>query len=177
VAPPHDGSSAHVLYYNIVLFLTTAEPVASDGPPSAWRVLAFPGQNIAFTIQHATVLVCPSERKVSHPDNLSFPRFFPPKKCASKNVARSNNRSPPCQQVWLPHFSPHFQSFPLGKLSFNQVTLSAQLQHHASVIDGDGPLARAETELAALRAALVAPALPSVLLGPEATARVRRMVD
>jgi len=49
-------------YYNLVLFLTTSDPVSADGPPSTWRVLAFPLQQIAFTIQHGTVLVSPNSK-------------------------------------------------------------------------------------------------------------------
>jgi len=164
-APPHDGERDHVLYvsstlvvlprahllpvsntasctryYNIVLFLTTADPVAADGPPSTWRVLAFPHQQIAFTIQHATVLVSLSAQQTGAPprEAKSLTPVFAPK------------------QVWLPQFSPHFQSCALSEeLSFNQVTLSAQLQHHPAVVDPDGYLAREEDAVAARRAALV----------------------
>lgn len=45
-----------LLHYNTVLFLTDADPVAADGPPESWRVLAFPFQDTAVTLRHSTVL-------------------------------------------------------------------------------------------------------------------------
>jgi len=133
-APPHDGARDHVLFYNIVLFLTTADPVAADGPPEDWRVLAFPHQSIAFTLEHGTVL------------------------------------------VWLPQFSPHFQSVSLSPLSFNQVTLSAQLQRHSAVVNLDGQLAREEDVVAARRTALVQADAPSAL-SEEASTQVRNVLN